>query len=318
MLMLVTGGAGFIGSHIVHALLEEGHEVRVLDNLATGNRDNLPTRRDVEFVEGDIRDLGLVFHSMQGVDAVFHQAALPSVPRSIADPLSCHEVNITGTFNVLLAARDAGARRVVFASSSSVYGDTPELPKHEGMPPHPLSPYAAAKLAGEHYGRLFHDHYGLETVGLRYFNVFGPRQSPKSEYAAAIPRFISTILAGEEPVIFGDGEQTRDFTPVENVVAANLGAAFSPLAAGKVYNVACGERMSLNVLIRTIGMHAGRRVRPQYLPARLGDVRDSLADISAAQRDLAYEPVVSVEEGLARLVHQFQQADSMREVRLAA
>jgi nucleoside-diphosphate-sugar epimerase len=302
MLMLVTGGAGFIGSHLVDALVAEGHDVRVLDNLATGNLDNLRYSPKVEFIRGDIRDLEMVQRSAEGASVVFHQAALPSVPRSIADPVSCHDVNATGTFNVLLAARDAGVRRVVFASSSSVYGNTPELPKRESMPTRPLSPYAAAKLLGEHYARLFHQLYGLETVGLRYFNVFGPRQNPNSEYAAAIPKFIRLILSGGQPTVYGDGEQTRDFTPVQNVVDANLGAAFSPLAPGKVYNVGCGGRISLNTLLSLIGEVAGREVRPEYLPAKAGDVRDSLADIAAARRDLDYEPRMRIETALQALV----------------
>ncbi|MFN3653452.1 MAG: SDR family oxidoreductase [Armatimonadota bacterium] len=306
MLTLVTGGAGFIGSHITDTLIEDGHQVRVLDNLASGSLGNFAYPRQVEFVDGDIRDPEVLARAMQGVEVVFHQAAVPSVPRSVADPATCHHVNVTGTFNVLLAARDAGVRRVVFASSSSVYGDTPELPKHEGMIPRPLSPYAAAKLAGEHYCRLFYQHYGLETVALRYFNVFGPRQSPNSEYAAVIPKLTTMVLAGEQPVIYGDGEQTRDFTSVRNVVAANLGAAFSPLAVGKVYNIACGERISLNQLLEKIAALAGREVRARYLETRAGDVRDSLADISAARRDLGYEPSVTLEEGLLELVEPVQ------------
>jgi len=302
MLMLVTGGAGFIGSNLVDALVTEGHEVRVLDNLSTGNADNLRFARRVELIRGDIRDAETVRKAAEGVSVVFHQAALPSVPRSIADPLTCHEVNATGTFNVLLAARDAGVRRVVFASSSSVYGNTAELPKRESMPTNPLSPYAAAKLAGEHYARLFHQLYGLETVGLRYFNVFGPRQNPNSEYPAAIPKFIRLTQSGRQPVVYGDGEQTRDFTPVSNVVDANLGAAFSPWAAGKVYNVGCGRRISLNHLLSLIGELTGRVVRPDYQPAKPGDVLDSLADIEAARRDLGYEPRMGIEEALAELV----------------
>lgn len=302
MLMLVTGGAGFIGSHLVDTLVAEGHEVRVLDNLATGNAENLRYSPKVEFIRGDIRDLGAVERAVAGVSIIFHQAALPSVPRSIADPISCHDVNATGTLNVLLAARDAGVKRVVFASSSSVYGNTPELPKRESMPTKPLSPYAAAKLQGEHYGRLFHQLYGLETVGLRYFNVFGPRQNPNSEYAAAIPKFIRLILSGKQPTVYGDGEQTRDFTPVQNVVDANLGAAFSPLAPGKVYNVGCGSRVSLNGLLSLVGKIVGREVRPEYLPAKAGDVRDSLADIEAARRELGYEPRMRIEAALEALV----------------
>lgn len=302
MLTLVTGGAGFIGSHLVDALVAEGHDVRVLDNLATGSPDNLRYSPKVEFVRGDIRDLDTVQRAAEGASVVFHQAALPSVPRSIADPVSCHDVNATGTFNVLLGARDAGVKRVVFASSSSVYGNTPELPKRESMPTKPLSPYAAAKLLGEHYARLFFQLYGLETVGLRYFNVFGPRQNPNSEYAAAIPKFIRLIQSGGQPMVYGDGEQTRDFTPVQNVVDANLGAAFSPLAPGKVYNVGCGGRISLNTLLSLIGEVAGRPVHPEYIPAKAGDVRDSLADIEAARRDLGYEPRMRIETALKALV----------------
>jgi UDP-glucose 4-epimerase len=301
MLSLVTGGCGFIGSHLVDALLARGHEVRVVDNLATGNRENLSPRGPVRLFEGDIRDPELLRRAMDGVDVVFHQAALPSVPRSIADPISCHDVNATGTFQVLMAARDTGVRRVVFASSSSVYGDTAELPKREGMTPRPLSPYALAKLTGEHYCRLFHELYGLEAVALRYFNVFGPRQDPNSAYAAAIPKFIRLITAGERPVVYGDGEQTRDFTAVGNVVAANLGAATSAAAPGRVYNVGCGSRVSLNELLRKIGRVTGCEVVPEYRPAKAGDVRDSLADISAARRDLGYEPRITLEQGLAEL-----------------
>lgn len=302
MKALVTGGAGFIGSHITDTLVEQGHEVRVVDNLATGQAGNLNYQRWVEFIEGDIRNAETMRQAMQGVEVVFHQAALPSVPRSIMDPVSCHDVNVTGTLNVLVAARDAGVRRVVFASSSSVYGDTPELPKRESMPPMPLSPYAAAKLTGEHYLRLFYQLYGLETVSLRYFNVFGPRQNPKSEYAAVIPRFVTAVLTGEQPVIFGDGEQTRDFTAVQNVVAANLAAAQSPLAPGNAYNVGCGERISLNGLLDRIAFQLGREVQPQYLPGKPGDVRDSLADIEAARRDLGYHPRVNVDEGLSAVI----------------
>ncbi len=306
MRALVTGGAGFIGSHLVDTLVQMGEEVVVLDSLVQGNPDNWAYPRYVELIRGDIRDLNTVYRAMRDVDVVYHQAAIPSVPRSVADPVSCHDVNLTGTFNIFLAARDSGVRRVVYASSSSVYGDTVELPKRESMMPCPLSPYAAAKLAGEHYARLFTELYGLETVGLRYFNVFGPRQNPNAEYAAAIPRFVSLILSGESPVIYGDGEQTRDFTPVQNVVQANLAAGRAPAASGNVYNVGCGERISLNQLISVINRLAGRDVRPQYVPAKPGDVRDSLADISAARRDLGFEPRMRLEEGLACVL------DSMR------
>jgi len=235
---------------------------------------------------------------------VFHQAAVPSVPKSIEAPVLNHEVNLTGTFNALLAARDNGVRRLVFASSSSVYGDTPAPVKQEDMAPAPLSPYAAAKLMGEYYCRLFYMHYGLETVALRYFNVFGPRQDPKSEYAAVIPRFVAAVLAGEQPTVFGDGEQTRDFIHVRNVVDGNLAAAASPTAPGNVYNMACGERISLNQLLQQIGQVMGRDVRARYEPARAGDIRDSLADVSAARRDLGYEPRVSLAQGLASLIEE--------------
>ncbi len=303
MLTLVTGGAGFIGSHLVEALLREGHSVRVLDNLSTGSPSNLRLR-DVEFSDGDIRNPAALNPVMRGVDTVFHLAALPSVPRSIRDPLACHDVNVNGTFQVLLAAREAGVRRVVFASSSSVYGNTPELPKHESMMPRPLSPYAVAKLTGEHYCRQFHLHFGVETVVLRYFNVFGRRQNPNSEYAAVIPAFLATIRRGGQPTIYGDGEQTRDFTAVENVVSANLAAAASSRAPGNIYNIACGDRISLNHLLGEISDLTGLPVQARYLPARNGDVRDSLADIAGAQRDLGYAPRVTLREGLRRLVEE--------------
>jgi len=302
MLTLVTGGAGFIGSHLCDALIAEGHRVRILDNLCAGRLSNLGYPRQVEFIEGDIRDLESARRAAEGAEVVFHLAALPSVVGSVADPMVCHEVNTTGTLNVLLAARDAGARRVIFASSCAVYGDTQELPIRETTPTRPLSPYAASKLAGEHYCRLFHQLYGLQTVALRYFNVFGPRQDPRSEYAAVVPRFATMILAGEQPTVFGDGKQTRDFVAVQNIVAANLGAAFSPLAPGKIYNVACGERMDLNQLLALIGEITGREVRPRYLPARAGEVRDSQADIEAARRDLGYDAGVPVRRGLQLLI----------------
>ncbi|HEU4752608.1 MAG TPA: NAD-dependent epimerase/dehydratase family protein, partial [Armatimonadota bacterium] len=281
----------------------EGHEVRVLDNLATGDRRHLAHPAEVDFHQADIRDPEALFRAMRSVEVVFHQAALPSVPRSIADPESCHEVNVTGTFNVLLAARNAGVRRVVMASSSAVYGDTALLPTPETAPLNPLSPYAAAKLAGEHYCRLFFQLYGLETVALRYFNVFGPRQDPRSAYAAVIPLFVHAVTTGEQPVIFGDGRQTRDFTSVRSVVHANLLAASAPAAAGKVYNVGGGRSISLNELLAAIAGLAGREVSPQYLPPKPGDIRDSVADLTAIRRDLGYEPRVTAEEALAELVH---------------
>jgi nucleoside-diphosphate-sugar epimerase len=297
---LVTGGAGFIGSHIVSALLERGESVRVFDNLATGRESNLEALKgDVHFIEGDIRDFDRVRVAIQGVEVVFHQAALASVPRSIADPISSLETNINGTQNVLLAARDAGVRRVVYASSSSVYGNVPILPKHEAMPTRPMSPYAVQKLTGELLCGVFTQIYGLETVALRYFNVFGPRQDPASEYAAVIPRFLTAIIKGRNPIVFGDGEQTRDFTYIANVVQANLLAASSKNAVGYAINIGCGEQISLNAVLRMAGELLGGIVTAEYRDSRPGDVHDSLADISLARRLLGYEPVIGFREGLA-------------------
>lgn len=303
---LVTGGAGFIGSHLTGYLLRQGHAVRVLDNFATGKRENLNgVMSQIEFIVGDIRDLDAVRRVVEGVDCVFHQAALPSVPRSVADPIVSNAVNVDGTLNVLVAARDAKVRRVVFASSSSVYGDNPTLPKHEELPPHPLSPYAATKLMGEHYCRLFYQLYGLETVALRYFNVFGPRQDPKSQYAAVIPKFITMILDNQPLTIYGDGEQSRDFTFVENVVRANVLAMDAPDAAGKVFNVGCGARYTLNYMVASLQQLMNRTVEVVYAPAKPGDVKHSLAGIERAGQTLRYEPVVPFEEGLSRTVGYF-------------
>jgi UDP-glucose 4-epimerase len=299
--VLVTGGGGFIGSHLVERLLSDGHEVRVLDNFATGKRENLLEWADqVELVEGDMRSYERVHTAVRGCELVLHQAALPSVPRSVQDPLTSSEVNITGTLNVLLAARDEGVRRVVFASSSSIYGANPELPKREDLLPLPMSPYAVAKLAGEGYCRSFHEVFGLETVALRYFNVFGPRQDPLSQYAAVIPNFITARLAGKRPVVYGDGEQSRDFTYVENVVDANLLAISADGAAGKLYNIAAGERTTLNQLLDHLGALLGREPGARYDPARPGEVRHSQADIGRARRELGYSPSISLEEGLRR------------------
>lgn len=298
---LVTGGAGFIGSHIVDELVRRGETVRVLDNLATGKRQNLADALNrIEFIEGSIIDPATVQRAMQGVDYVLHQAALPSVPRSVADPATSHEINVTGTVNVLIAARDAGVRRLVYAASSSAYGDSPTLPKREDMPTNPLSPYAVSKLAGEHYCRAFCQVYGLETVCLRYFNVFGPRQDPKSQYAAVIPKFIAMIRRGERPTIYGDGAQSRDFSYVANVVQANLLAATAPQAAGSVVNVACGQRHTLLDLVAALNRLLGTNLAPVFLPDRAGDVKHSLADISAAKELLGYEVLVPFEEGLGR------------------
>ncbi|MHC5034607.1 MAG: SDR family oxidoreductase [Planctomycetota bacterium] len=308
---LVTGGAGFIGSHIVDALLAEGHRVRVLDNFATGRRENLAHVMDkIELIEGDVRDQEAVHRAVQGAEYVLHQAALPSVPRSIKDPLATHEVNATGTLNILLAARESGVKRVVYASSSSVYGDTPELPKREDMTPRPKSPYAVSKLAGEHYCQAFWEAYGLETVCLRYFNVFGPRQAPDSPYAAVIPLFISALLNGGRPRIYGDGEQTRDFTFVANVVQANLLAATAPEAAGAVCNVACGKRTSLLALLTMLGELVDKTPDPVCEDPRPGDVRHSLASIEQAGHSLGYEPRETLQDGLRRTCLLFGQSSA--------
>jgi nucleoside-diphosphate-sugar epimerase len=310
---LVTGGAGFIGSSLVRGLLELGHSIRVLDNLKTGKRENLAEVLDhIELIEADIRDREACARACAGIEAVLHQAAIGSVPLSIADPVTTHDVNVTGTLNLLLAARDAGARRFVFASSSSVYGDAPEEVKVETLPARPLSPYAVSKLAGEAYAIAFAGVYGLETVSLRYFNVFGPRQDPNSMYAAVIPRFATRLLEGQRPRIFGDGEQTRDFTFVTNVVQANLQAlTCAPAACGKAYNIACGQATSLNELFRLLRDAAGeeaRGIEPTYEPPQKGDVRHSLASIAAARAHLGYEPAVELAEGLARTVEWYRKS----------
>jgi nucleoside-diphosphate-sugar epimerase len=301
---LVTGGAGFIGSHIVDELVERGDKVRVLDNFATGKRGNLAHCADrIELVEGDIRDLETCRRACAGVDFVLHQAALGSVPRSIADPLTTHEVNVTGTLKMLLAARDAGVRRFVYAASSSTYGDHPALPKQEGRIGNPLSPYAVTKYADELYAQVFGRCYGLATVGLRYFNVFGPRQDPFSQYAAVIPLFVSALLRGQAPTIHGDGEQTRDFTFVANAVEANLRAATAPEAAvGEVFNIACQERTSLNRLYARLQELLGAAIPASHGPPRSGDVRDSLADIAKAQRLLGYRGAIRIDQGLERSI----------------
>ena len=300
---LVTGGAGFIGSHLVAALCERGESVRVLDNFSSGKRQNLaPLASRVEVVEGDLRDEEAVRRAVAGVDVVFHEAAVPSVPRSIADPVTTFAANVTGTLNLLLAARDAGCRRVVFASSSSVYGDTPVLPKVETMTPNPLSPYAVSKLSGEQLCVVFSRIYGLETVALRYYNVFGPRQDPTSQYAAVIPKFISALASGGTPVVYGDGEQSRDFTYVANVVDANLRAAVATGVAGRVFNVASGQAVTVNAMLRAVARSVGTEPRAEYAPPRAGDIRDSLADVTAAREALGYEVTVPFAEGLERTV----------------
>jgi nucleoside-diphosphate-sugar epimerase len=307
---LVTGGAGFIGSHIVRRLLATGHDVRVVDNLSTGRLSNLDdVIGDVEFFDVDIRDAEALHRPMGGCQAVIHLAALPSVPRSIADPAASHEANATGTLNVLNAARQAGVGRVVSASSSSIYGAARELPKRESMRPLPISPYAVSKLAAESYCRSFYEVYGLEAVALRYFNVFGPRQDPNSEYAAVIPKFIRAFRLGESPVIFGDGEQSRDFTYVENVVNANMAALAAQGVGGGVYNIACGVGITLNEIAAKLRSEIGADVEPTHGPERLGDVRNSVADISAAKLDLQYEPAVTFDEGIRRTVEHFREQE---------
>ncbi|HEY4035218.1 MAG TPA: SDR family oxidoreductase [Ktedonobacteraceae bacterium] len=304
---LVTGGAGFIGSHIAETLLKQGESVRVFDNYVTGRESNLDALKGLpgtlEILTGDLRDIDAVKAAVAGTEVVFHQGALASVPRSIANPVLSLETNVNGTQNVLLAARDAGVRRVVYASSSSVYGNTPTLPKHEEMPTAPLSPYAVQKLTGELLCGVFTHIYGLETVALRYFNVFGPRQDPMSEYAAVIPRFLTALLEKQRPIVFGDGEQTRDFTYVENVVQANLLAATSKEAIGQAMNVGCGERVSLNAVLRIAGELLGIQSEIEYREPRSGDVRDSLADISKAKRLLGYTPQVKFDQGLERTLN---------------
>jgi len=304
---LVTGGAGFIGSHIAEALVARGDDVRVLDSLTSGRLDNLADiMHRVTFIEGDVRDEQAVSEAVQGVDCIFHQAALASVPMSVERPLDTNDVCVRGTVNVLHQARLAGVRRVVYAASSSAYGDRPTSSKRETDLPQPLSPYAAAKLAGELYCEAFCHTYGLETVGLRYFNVFGPRQDPNSPYSAVIPLFITRILAGERPVIYGDGHQSRDFTFVANVVHANLLAATSPQVVGRIVNVANGRATSLLELMEYLNQLLGTDVEPLHEPPRIGDVRDSMADISLARRLLNYEPLVDLEEGLRRSIEYYR------------
>ena len=297
--VLVTGGAGFIGSSLVRALAERGDRVRVLDNFSTGNRANLlGLEHDVEVVEGELRSYERVHAAVRGAELVFHQGALPSVPRSVQDPLTTSAVNVEGTLNVLLAARDEGVRRVVFASSSSVYGSQDDLPLRETAHPDPVSPYGVAKLAAERYCVSFSRVYPLETIALRYFNVFGPRQDPRSQYAAVVPRFIAEIAAGRPVPVYGDGEQSRDFTFVGNVVEANLLAADARGASGAVINVATGRSVTVNALAETIGAVLGREVEREYLPPRPGEVLASWADLGEARRLLGWHPRVGLEEGL--------------------
>jgi UDP-glucose 4-epimerase len=305
---LVTGGGGFIGSNLVQALIERGEQVRVLDNFATGRRRNLAgLEKKIELNEGDIRDRATVERAVAGVDYVLHQAALGSVPRSVHDPLTSNDVNVNGTLNLLWAAKQACVKRFVTASSSSVYGNTPQLPKEESMMPNPISPYAVSKLACERYTLSFNAVYGLPTAALRYFNVFGPRQDPTSQYAAVIPRFITAIMKGETPIVYGDGEQSRDFTYIDNVVQANLLACTAPEAPGQCMNIACGERYSLNTLLQLIVEIMGKDVRPIYETERAGEVKHSLAAIERAKKLLGFTPSINFRDGLKRTVAWFAQ-----------
>src|SRR5919106_1299660 len=305
--ILVTGGAGFIGSHIVRRLLSDGARVRVVDDLSTGNKSRLAdVQNSIEFNRGDLANPAICDEAVRGMDYVLHQAAVPSVQRSVHDPLGTHRANVTATLNLLDSCRRAGIRRFVYAASSSAYGDTEVLPKVENIPPNPLSPYALQKLTGEGYCKLYFDIFGLETVSLRYFNVFGPGQDPTSEYSAVIPKFVTKLLAGKRLMVYGDGEQSRDFTYIDNVVEANLLAVHAADAVGKVFNIGCGARISLNRLIQMLEAILGIVAEVEYLPARTGDVRDSLAAIDLAQKFLGYAPKVSVEEGLKRTVESFK------------
>lgn len=305
---LVTGGAGFIGSHIVRRLLDKGRSVRVIDDFSSGKRENLAeVASQVEIVDGTICNMALVQEVMDGVETVFHLAARASVPRSIEHPVPSNEINVDGTVNLLVAAKEAGARRFVYSASSSAYGDTPTLPKKVDMRPDPLSPYAVSKLAAEMYCKVWSHVYGLKTVSLRYFNVFGPRQDPHSAYAAVIPAFVSRMLKGERPVIFGDGEQSRDFCYIENVVDANMRGAEAPEVNGEVVNVACGERTTLNGIVADINKLLGTNIEPEYQAERAGDVKHSLADITETERVLGYKPLVMFPEGLQRSIEWYKQ-----------
>ncbi|MBD3367711.1 MAG: NAD-dependent epimerase/dehydratase family protein [Candidatus Eisenbacteria bacterium] len=309
--MLVTGGAGFIGSHIVERLLDLGHSVRVLDDFSTGRRENIAAfESDVDLHVGDVRDLEAVRRAVDGVDVVFHEAALASVPRSVDDPVTSNEVNVGGTLNVLVAARDAGVGRLVYASSSSIYGDSPELPKREDMAPSPESPYAVGKLAGEHYCKVFSSLYGLECVALRYFNVFGPRQDPGSQYAAVVPIFTTALLSGRQCLIHGDGEQSRDFTYVANVVEANLLASGVDGVAGSVMNIACGDTITVNSLHDRLRTLTESDLEPEHGPERAGDVKHSYADVTRARELLGFSPKVPFDEGLESTVAWFRESVS--------
>ncbi len=300
---LVTGGAGFIGSHLVERFVGRGESVRVLDNFATGKRENIAPFMDrIELVEGDIADPAICSRACKDVRVVFHEAALPSVPKSVDDPVSSHRTNADGTFNMLMAARDAGVKRFIYAASSSAYGESPNLPKVETMKTQPLSPYAVQKLCAEEYCSVFYKCYGLQTLSIRYFNVFGPRQDPTNQYAAAIPAFVTAILNGEPPTVYGDGEQTRDFTHIDNVIEANLLAAEAEELHGEIINVACGEHVTVNEIIGEINNLLGKDVPANHVAPRQGDIKHSWADIELAAKVIGYKPIVSFAEGLRRAI----------------
>lgn len=308
---LITGGAGFIGSNIAKRLVRDGESVRVIDNFSTGKRNNIDEIKDkIDIIEGDIRDTNTVLKAVKDIDFVIHQAALPSVPRSVKDPITSNDVNVTGTLNLLNAAKNAKTRRFVYASSSSVYGDTPILPKREDMPPNPQSPYAVTKLTGEYYCSVFYKVYELPTVSLRYFNVFGPFQDPESQYAAVIPKFINAVLHHNSPVVYGDGEQSRDFTYIDNVVDANILSCRNDKSSGKVFNIACGNRYTLNRLLTEVSYHTGNKANPQFIEPRTGDIRHSQADISSARDLIGYRPKIDFREGLKRTVEWFKRQKS--------
>lgn len=308
---VVTGGGGFIGSHIVEELLRRHQTVKIIDNFSTGRRANIKSfERDVEVIEADIAEAPDLVRYIRGADYVIHQAAIPSVPKSIVDPVSSHHANVNGTLRLLLACREADVGRVVYASSSSLYGDSPTLPKHEEMMPNPLSPYGAQKLFGEFYCQVFTKTYGLETVSLRYFNVFGPRQDPSSQYSGVLSLFITAVLEGRRPTIYGDGLQSRDFTYVQNVVDGNLLACTAPGVAGETFNVACGDRISVNSTLQLINKITGKDVAPIYTEPRAGDIKHSQADIRKAEKKLGYKPKISFEEGLRRTIDWYRENNS--------
>jgi UDP-glucose 4-epimerase len=308
---VVTGGGGFIGSHIVEELLRRKQTVKIIDNFSTGRRANITSfERDAEVIEADLAETPDLARHLRGAEYVIHQAAIPSVPKSIVEPIPSHRSNVNGTFQLLLACRDAGVRRVVYASSSSLYGDSPTLPKHEGMAPNPLSPYGAQKLFGEIYCQVFTKSYGLETASLRYFNVFGPRQDPSSQYSGVLSLFITAVLQGRQPTIYGDGLQSRDFTYVQNVVEANLLACTAPGVAGEAFNIACGDRITVNSALQVINKITGKDITPVYREPRAGDIKHSQADVRKAENKLGYKPQITFEEGLRRTIDWYRESIS--------